>query len=420
MKALSGYVRLTPAPGATLVAYKAGADLASKSVTLVVTVAAARTLPAADFGVLALGMTTGWLLGVASDAGLPMHLATRVARAQASGAPVGAIVRDAMRWRYVLGAVVLVVAAPIGAALAPAALVPAFILIVAHQLLGAMLETLAHAYRGLGRTDIESSLVLIHRGAVAAGSLAVLAISPSLLGLAVALALPPALVLGVSWAVARRIAADVDAVAAHRPGRDHVVAAERARFPRDVAPLGLGVLLSAIYFRCDVYFLKWLHGVEQVGYYNAAFRLVDALRLLPAAALAVAYPALCRAADLRTLRQLTSWLLAGASAATVVLLVSAPSLLALVYGEAYAVSGGALRVLAIGLPLLFLNHALTSQIVAWERHRAFLAIMAAALAANLAGNTLLIPSGGMIGAAESTVITEVVVLGGSLWALARR
>ena len=37
-------------------------------VTLVITVAAARVLTPVDFGVLALAMTTGWILGVASDA----------------------------------------------------------------------------------------------------------------------------------------------------------------------------------------------------------------------------------------------------------------------------------------------------------------------------------------------------------------
>ena len=79
----------------------------------------------------------------------------------------------------------------------------------------------------------------------------------------------------------------------------------RAQFITDVAPLGLGVLLSALYFRCDVYFLEQLHGVETVGVYNAAFRVVDALRLFPAAALAVAYPTLCAATNSAPLRQLS-------------------------------------------------------------------------------------------------------------------
>ena len=42
-------------------------------------------------------------------------------------------------------------------------------------------------------------------------------------------------------------------------------------------------------------------GTEAVALYNAVFRLVEALRLFPAAVLAVALPSLCRAGDLRPL-----------------------------------------------------------------------------------------------------------------------
>jgi hypothetical protein len=53
------------------------ADVGGKAVTLVITAAAARTLNADAFGVMALAMATGWLLGVATDAGLSMHLGAR-------------------------------------------------------------------------------------------------------------------------------------------------------------------------------------------------------------------------------------------------------------------------------------------------------------------------------------------------------
>ena len=202
MKGLSGYVRLRHSTGASLVAYKTSADVVSKAVTLVVTVAAARSLPAADFGVMALAMTSGWILGVASDAGLPMHLATRVAQAN-GGAHL--IVRDVMRWRWRLGLGAIAAGSLLGAALVAPGAWLAFSLIVAHQLFGAMLDTLAHAYRGLGRTDIESSLSLAHRGTIALAALTVLAVQPTLLLLSIALALPPLIALGASHLIVRRL-----------------------------------------------------------------------------------------------------------------------------------------------------------------------------------------------------------------------
>jgi O-antigen/teichoic acid export membrane protein len=422
VKGLSGYVIAPRARRAhtyvdgSRVAYKTTADVVSKVVTLVVTVAAARALSASDFGIFALGMTTGWLLGVASDAGLPMYLATRVAQAIAHGAGVERIVHAVMRWRWMLGATAAACGAALGIALVPGYAVLAFVLIVTHQLFGAMLDTLAHAYRGLGRTEIESSLSLAHRGAIALGALTVLAVTPSLLWLSLALAVPPLVTLAASHLIVRRL---TTGCGVQRSGPTEQ-ALDRRAFVRDVAPLGLGVLLSALYFRCDVYFIERLHGVEMLGVYNAVFRVVDALRLFPAAALAVAYPSLCGAADFRPVRRLSFGLVGASLAVMLAIYVGAYPLLALVYGDAYAAGGAVLQVLSLCLPLFYLNYALTHQLIAWDGQRKYLAITATALAVNLAGNSLLIPRGAMIGAAVSTLITELVVCGGCVVALRKR
>ena len=58
-------------------------------------------------------------------------------------------------------------------------------------------------------------------------------------------------------------------------------------FRRDVWPIGAGIVLSALYFRIDVFLVQLWSGTEAVAFYNAVFRLVEALRLFPAAVLAV-------------------------------------------------------------------------------------------------------------------------------------
>ena len=292
VKGLSGYVRLRHSPGASLVAYKTSADVVSKAVTLVVTVAAARSLPAADFGVMALAMTSGWILGVASDAGLPMHLATRVAQATGSA---HLIVRDVMRWRWRLGLGAIAAGSLLGAALVPAGAWLAFSFIVAHQLFGAMLDTLAHAYRGLGRTDIESSLSLAHRGTIALAALTVLAVHPSLLAAFDracpsaahrSLRLPPHRAPLDQWAPAR-----------------HQSTLDARAFMRDVAPLGTRLSCCR---RCTSDATCTSSSGSTASRWSASttppFVSVDALRLFPAAALAVAYPTLCAATSLAPLR----------------------------------------------------------------------------------------------------------------------
>jgi O-antigen/teichoic acid export membrane protein len=405
------------------VLFKVFADGISKVVTLVVMVASARVLAAADFGVLALAMTTGWILGVASDAGLPIYLAKQMAHSVARQTTSFAPVAEIMRARIAFGALAALAGLALAIAIAPQALIP-FAIIVIAQLLNAVLDTLSHTYRGIGRTNIESVLVLAHRTMTAAAVVVVLAIAPSLAMLALALAVPPAIALLVSWQIARRVTGGTAEGAERTKGTEGTIPAARRFVPwqivTDAAPLGIAALLSAAYFRCDVYFVQAWHGVDTVGIYNAAFRIVEALRMIPAAVLAVTFASLCASQDLRMVRRLTAMLLAGGLALFAALYVTAPTVLQMLYGDRFVEATSALRLLSAALPLFFANYALTHQVIAWDGQRAYLGITATALVVNLAANSLLIPGGAMVGAAISTLLTEVVVTVGCVMALSRR
>jgi PST family polysaccharide transporter len=399
VKTVSRYVNL--------IAYKTTADVVSKCVTLLVTVAAARVLAPEAFGVLALAMTTGWLLGVASDAGLPLYLARAVAR---EGGGLRSVLRDVMRLRARLALAAFVVGLGIAAIWAPRSYVAAFALIVIAQLAGAVLETLSHVYRGLGRSEIESTLTIAHRLLAAALAAAVLIAQPTLLLLSVALVAPPLVALAVSLRIAARLA---DGRSEDRP----LQGITYSGFTRDVAPIGLGILVSALYFRCDVYFINYWHGLDTVGMYNAVFRLVEATRLVPAAALAVVFPELCRASSAMPMKRLAVLLGSLGALATAFTFTTSSGIVHLVYGDAYQAASEALRVLSLSIPLFFVNYALTHQVIAWDGQRRYLAITCAALGSNVGANLLLIPAYGMVGAAWATLFTELVVLAGCLLAL---
>jgi lipopolysaccharide exporter len=407
LKAVSEYVSHRARRTSTLVAYKATADVLSKAVTLLVTVAAARVLAPQAFGLLALAMTTGWLLGVASDAGLPLYLA----RALASGnAPAGAVVRSVMRLRARLALAAVVAGVLVAIVWAPQAFVVAFALIVTAQLAGAVLETLSHVYRGLGRSEIESTIIIAQRLFAAGLASVVLMTRPSLLLLSVALVVPPTIALAASLAIAARLTRQ-------SPGHEARLPFTFEGFRNDAAPIGLGILISAIYFRCDVYFLNYWHGLEAVGAYNAVFRLVEALRLFPAAVLAVVFPELCRATTLRPLRRLSAVLVAAGALAMAFTAAAAPGIVHATYGAAYDTAAAPLQVLALAVPLFFLNYALMHQVIAWGGQRHYLAMTCAALLGNVSANLALIPSAGMLGAAWSTVLTELVVTAGCVLSL---
>lgn len=398
-----------------LIAYKASADLAAKGSLFIVTVVAARRLSPHAFGIFAIGSTLGWMAAVASDFGIQLHVARAIARQ-----PRGArhLLCGWLRVRWMTSAAALIVAAA-GALLAPstrASAAPITLLALVYVCSG-LVEFLNYVYRGLSRSDIESTLTLWQRGGTLVCGVVALAWRPDITALAIAMLLPVLATLAVSLRIAQSLAASTTAAA--KDDDDATVRAYRVRdsFTHDVWPIGAGIVLSAAYFRIDVFLVQLWSGTEAVGMYNAAFRLVDALRLFPAAVMAVALPSLCRAGDLRPLARAAVPVTLSTAAIAAVLWLSADRLIPALFETTYAPAVPAFRVLLLAFPLMALNMALTHQLVGWERQRAYAALCAAALLFNLTLNARLIPAWSIAGAAWTTVATELFLTAGCAVAL---
>ena len=178
-----------------------------------------------------------------------------------------------------------------------------FVLVVFAQLTGAIIETVAHYFRGIERSEIESAIHAAHRFTTLVLALIVLTWWPRLDFLGAAMLVP---------AVIAHAGLDRDRLAplsGSQGVREIQGSGEPSRltpstFVRDVFPLGAAVLISALYFRIDVFFVERWQGLEAVGGYNAVFRLVEAMRLLPAAVMAVTFPMLVQATDTRLVQRI--------------------------------------------------------------------------------------------------------------------
>jgi O-antigen/teichoic acid export membrane protein len=392
-----------------LMAYRGASDAAAKAVMFAITVAAARQLTREAFGLFAVASTLGWLGSVAADFGIQMHLAREVSLSHTNAS---ALLRRWLPVRVATGAFagamsLLVI---IWLEREGEALVPMMLLTLTYGVTG-LTECLYYFFRGIERSDLESTLTVVQRGSTGVLALGVLAWRPGLLPLSVAMLVPSIVTLAAAATLTGRLAGRLSAplqVPRVRPDE----------FLNNVAPIGLGIVLSAFYFRVDVFLLERWTGTGAVALYNAVYRVIDALRLFPAAVLAVALPALCRARDTRLLRRVSAPLTAAAVGAAAVLWLTAPMLVPAIYGDGYRDAAAAFRILTIALPLMTLNYALTHQLVGWHRHGVYAGVCAGALAWNVALNWLLIPSYGAEGAAWSTVWTEAFVMIGCLAAFA--
>jgi O-antigen/teichoic acid export membrane protein len=399
-----------------LVAYRASSDVAGKGAFFLVTLVAARRLSQDAFGLFSLGTTVGWIAAVATDFGIQLHLARAVAQRPDDAAR---LLRAWLRVRLWTSVVAL---ASVGTGLALAKPASEFswaiLLFTLIYVVNGLIEFLHYFYRGIGRSDVESTLTLWQRAAMLALAVGALWWRPDVTVLGIAMAIPALATFLYSSRLAGRLASTGNTSVPSGPRADIDVSHPRGAIG-SVIPIGAGIVLSALYFRIDVFLVQASQGTVAVGLYNAVFRLVDALRLFPAAVLAVALPVIFQATSRDVLVRLSLILTAAALVASAVLWVGADTVIPLLYGSRYATAVPAFRVLLLAFPLMSLNYALTHQLIGWHGHRAYAVMCGLALIFNVGVNLTLIPRMGIAGAAWSTVATELVITLGSILALAR-
>jgi O-antigen/teichoic acid export membrane protein len=401
---------------ATLVAYRAVSDIAGKGAFFLVTLVAARRLSQDAFGLFSLGTTVGWIAAVATDFGIQLHLARAVAQRPSDAVRLLRAWFSVRLWTAALA--IATVAAGLALAGRPPAFSRAILLFTLVYVVNGLIEFLHYFYRGLARSDVESTLTLWQRAAMLVLAVAALWWRSDVTLLAVAMAIPAVAMLAYSTRLARRLATVANAAnLSQAPKQSNGSTAREAL--GSVIPIGAGIVLSALYFRIDVFLVQAWQGTTAVALYNAVFRLVEALRLFPAAVLAVALPAIFQATSRQVLVKLSTALTAAAAALSAALWVSAGFVIPLLYGDRYASAVPAFRILLVAFPLMSLNYALTHQLIGWHGHRAYALMCGTALVFNVALNAVLIPSMGIAGAAWSTVATELVITLGCAVALAR-
>lgn len=201
---------------------------------------------------------------------------------------------------------------------------------------------------------------------------------------------------------------------------------EGRRLASDAIGMGLVAVISLLYFRLDLFMLEAMRGGEPVGHYALAFRMSDAFLLLSIAVSASAFPRfVALSGDLsdprlhRTFGLLYRGSVALGSILALTVSLAAPPTLALLLPE-YSETGVLLAVLVWSLVFVFANYQTVDLLMALGRTRTVAHIALLNLLVNVAGNLLLIPRYGALGAAAVTVLTEGTNAAMQAWYLDRR
>lgn len=178
--------------------------------------------------------------------------------------------------------------------------------------------------------------------------------------------------------------------------------------------LSLVTFLWMIYFRIDTLMLGLLQDDLEVGIYNAAYRLTEGIYFLPSVILMVYFPRLARNEEFKKLyHNLFKWLTVLGIFTSVVVYLSAPWIIKILYTDDFIQSVPVLKILAIAIFFVFIGHLTTQSLIALDKNKTYLVFTSLGAAINVILNLMLIPSYGSLGAAWATSLTECLVLAGT-------
>ncbi|HEX9054529.1 MAG TPA: glycosyltransferase [Gemmatimonadales bacterium] len=223
----------------------------------------------------------------------------------------------------------------------------------------------------------------------------------------VAHVLANAVLVGVGYAIVRRRLG---------PVRLRWTRARAKALTVESLPLFAVAILGMVHAKVDTVMLGFLGSYSDVARYQAASKLLDASRFLVRPLTTVLFPVLAalgaggdlerlRAYSARTLAN-SGWLGAGVGA---LLAIGAGMGVQLAFGSRYADAAPLLRVLALSTPLLYVGTIALMVSMALRREREVARLLAVCVAANIGANLIAIPRWGPLGAAWTTVGSELLL-----------
>lgn len=185
---------------------------------------------------------------------------------------------------------------------------------------------------------------------------------------------------------------------------------------REAAPLAAGSALATLYYRVDSIMLSVLDSFTAVGVYGVAYKFVDLAHFLPTAVASALLPLLVAAwpqhpsAFRFTLRRGATVLVLAAGLICVEFILFAEPLIRALYGDLYAEAALAARIVVLSQCLAFVTALALIALIAVGRHRRYPLIALVGLVLNVGLNVILIPQYSYLGAAITTLATEIVVM----------
>lgn len=224
--------------------------------------------------------------------------------------------------------------------------------------------------------------------------------------------------LAIAMTATSVLTATLQAIAAVKIARPNLRPSREAtmRLARVGLPVGLSGLLVLAYARIDQLLVFAIAGSTAAGLYGAQYRIIEQAHLVPVSVMTTLMPILAAAWTVNRERALRiTWLAAeyltvASLGGLAVSLVVARPLTVLLYGEDFASAAPALPVLAGAFVFICFGYLTGNLVLIAGLQRRLVTIGLVGLVVNVAGNVVLIPAWGFMGAAWMTLATEAAVV----------
>lgn len=397
------------AEGRTVLAntlFKAMSVPVEKASRLILTLAAAPALGDVAYGSYQFAATATALLLLCTEFGLSVWT-TRALALERERAPV--IVGTVLWIRSIAIPPFLLVVALVAALVGPGDSRTAIVFLAVTGLANAFIDYAGAIFRGYERLRDEAWLNVVRAVLIAGGGLLALRLRASLGSLCTGLFVGTLMSAAYGASVLHR---HYGVFTRHEgPSFDRTLAKGAVK---QGLQLWLATLLSLLYFKGDVLLLRAWSGNAEVGAYSAAYKVFEGAAIVPSVVLAAAFPLLVRLhgdrdRQHRWERRLVVLLLGLGGLAGAAMYAGGRPLILRLYGSGYLRAVPSVTLLAIAVPVMFLNLALTHFLVARRLEARNVLFSLLMLLVNVGANLILIPRQGGPGAALATLLTELAL-----------
>ncbi|MBU1031453.1 flippase [Patescibacteria group bacterium] len=173
-------------------------------------------------------------------------------------------------------------------------------------------------------------------------------------------------------------------------------------------PIAATLSLNVLYFRVDAFMVAYFKSSSDVGIYNVAYSVFQAVLVLPTFIMNAYYPLMLK--SLGRIKVVAAGLFGLAFLGTGFAFLFSPIIIEILTGGGFDGSIYALRVLSLGFPAYFISALLMWVFITKGRYQKLLLVYAFGLLVNVVLNFIYIPQYSYLAASWTTVISEYLIL----------